>query len=90
MLATRDRSEEFKFNLSLYLIFAKIRGPNLDLVPFEGSTFLSLDFRLVDWSVLSGCNVPVDDEEAETAVLDSAHWVENYNLSVCRSSDLLC
>ena len=90
MLAARDRSEEFKFDLPLYLIFAQICGPNLDLVPFEGSAFLSLDFRLVDWRILSWCDIPVDDEEAETAVLNIAHWIENDNFSVCRSSDFLC
>ena len=90
MLAARDRSEEFKFDLSLYLIFAKICGPNLDLVPFEGSTFLPLDFRLVDWGVLSRCDVPVDDEEAEPAVLEIAYRVENDNFGICRGSDLFC
>ena len=90
MLAARDRSEEFKFDLPLYLIFAKICGPNLDLVPFEGSAFLSLDFRLVDWRILSWCDIPVDDEEAEPAVLEIAYRVENDNFGICRGSDLLC
>ena len=90
MLTARDRSEEFKFDLSLNLILAKICGPNLDLIPFEGATFLPLDFRLVDRSILSWRDVSIDDEEAETTVLDIAHWVENDNLSVCRCSDLLC
>ena len=89
MSAAWDRSEEFKFDLPLYLIFAKICGPNLDLVPFKSSAFLSLDFRLVDWRILSWCNVSVDDKEAETAVLDISYRVENDNLSICRGSDLL-
>ena len=90
MLAARDRSEEFKFDLPLYLIFAQICGPNLDLVPFEGSAFLSLDFRLVDWRILSWCDIPVDDEEAEPAVLEIAYRVENDNFGICRGSNLLC
>ena len=50
---------------------------------------MSLDFRLVDWRILSWCDIPVDDEEAEPAVLEIAYRVENDNLSIRRGSDLL-
>ena len=85
MFTARDRTEEFKFYLPLYLVFAKIRGPNLDLVPFEASAFWSLDFRFVDRSVLSRRDVPINDEEAKATIREGANWVENDNFCIsCR------
>ena len=86
---TGDRPEEFKLDLSLNLILAEVRCTNLDLVPFESATFLPLDLRLVNWGVLPWGNVPVNDEEAETAVVKLSDWVENDNLCVGRRSHLL-
>lgn len=80
MLAARDRLEELYLDLTLNLVFAQICGTYLDLIPLEGSTFRSLDLRLVDWCVLAGCDVSVNDEEAETALREGRNWIEKYNL----------
>ena len=84
MFATRDRLEELDLYLALNLIFTQICGTYLDLIPLEGSTFRSLDLRLVDWCVLAGCDVSVNDEEAEIALWKRRDWIEKNNLCICR------
>ena len=88
MFATWDRSEEFKLDLSLNLILAKICGANLDLVPLEAPARLSDDLTLVDGRVLSRSNIPIDYEEAETVVIDDANRIEDHDFSVGSWSDL--
>ena len=65
MTATGIRLEEFKFDLPLDIILAKVCGADLNLVPLESSAFRSLDLTFVNWRELSNADVPVDDEEAQ-------------------------
>lgn len=80
MFAARVGSEKFDLYLPLDFIFAEVCGAHLDLVPFERALVGSLDLRLVNWTVLSRRDVPIDDEEAEARVWKCRHRVEHGDL----------
>lgn len=62
----------------------------MHLVPLERSAFGTFDLRLVNRGVLSESQVPVNDEEAETGLWQSGHWVEHDDLGVSCGGLLLC
>ena len=65
MLATWHRPVKFKLNLALNLVFAKVCGAHLNLIPLKCATLRPLDLRFVDWSKLARCDLTIDNEEAE-------------------------
>ena len=90
MLAAGDRLEEFKFYFPLDLILAKIGSPDLDLIESVATALSPLDLALVDGRVLTKRDVAVDDEEAETGLIELSDGVEHDDFAVGRSCLLLC
>ena len=84
-------SEKFDFDFILNVIFTKISGSNLYLIPWERTTLRPFHLRFEDWSELAKTELSIDNEEIQTTIiLHLSLRIEKHDLWVCRGSHLLC
>ena len=82
MLTRGDRLEELNLDRALDVVTTEIGRTKLDLVPFEGATFGSLDLRLEHRRPLVHARLAIDEEEAETGLGQGRDRIEDDDLRV--------
>ena len=91
MLSTRCWLEELDLDLLFNIVFAKVGGPDLNLVPLVYAVWRLFDLRLEYRSVLVWSNVSIENEEAQRRAVKTSYLrVENHQLPISSNRDLFC